>query len=282
MISSIALIVSCRQPFIVVSVNLKDDPPRACWVEEKHIHSSCGQWKFWHLKPLTNQSICVLSPFLWLHSKRGDNLSALSVWCTVITCDLFDREPVISLIWPSVHGRSPPHPPPNQAAAWRVIAEPPCFDALDLYDLKSHFHFSDHRKKRTYLVNCKKANILPPLLSPLLPPFLISLWKQNAENHFHFHSSMLISHLKAPSATINITAPTERDATMRNYQQSQEAICFNVECVLLQLTAIFLIHWQLSSDTLWKTEGSVRAQHYNTVKYTVQTAGWGGGKTLIS
>lgn len=26
---------------------------------------------------------------------------------------------------------------------------------------------------------------------------------------------------------------------MRNYQQSQEAICFNVECVLLQLTAIF-------------------------------------------
>lgn len=166
MISSIALIVSCRQPFIVASVNLKDDPPRACWVEEKHIHSSCGQWKFWHLKPLTNQSICVLSPFLWLHSKRGDNLSALSVWCTVITCDLFDREPVISLIWPSVHGRSPPHPPPNQAAAWRVIAEPPCFDALDLYDLKSHFHFSDHRKKEHILLIAKRQ-IFSPLCSPL-------------------------------------------------------------------------------------------------------------------
>lgn len=129
-------------------------------------------------------------------------------------------------------------------------------------------------KKRTYLVNCKKANILSPLLAPLLPPCLIFLWRQNAEKHFHFHSSTLISHLKAPSATINITAPTERDATMRNHQQSQEAICFNVECVLLQLTAIFLILWQLSSDTLWKTEGSVTMQLYDRVKYTVQSSSW--------
>lgn len=126
----------------------------------------------------------------------------------------------------------PDLPPPsssNQATAWRVIAEPPCFDALDLYDLKSHFHFLT-TKKRTYLVNCKKANILRPLLSLFLPQYLISLWRQNTKKHFHFHSSMLISHLKAPSATINITAPTKRDATRRNYQQAREAICFNVEC----------------------------------------------------
>lgn len=164
-------------------------------------------------------------------------------------------------------------PSPHQAAAWRVIAEPPCFDALDLYDLKSHFHFSDH-KKRTYLVNCKKANILSPRLPPPLAPYLISLWRQNAEKHFHFHSSTLISHLKAPSATINITAPTERDATMRNYQQSQEAICFNVECVLLQLTAIFLILWQLPSDSVWKTEGSVTTPRYDGVKCREASAGW--------
>lgn len=90
---------------------LEDAPPPP--TEEKLIHSSCGQWKFWHLKPLTNQSVCVLSPFLWLHSDRGDNLSALSVWCTVITCDLFNREPAVSLIWPSVRGRIPPLLPPR-------------------------------------------------------------------------------------------------------------------------------------------------------------------------
>lgn len=38
------------------------------------------------------------------------------------------------------------------------------------------------------------------------------------------------------------------DATMRNYQISQEAICFNVECVLLQLTAIF---FNLLTALLW-------------------------------
>lgn len=165
MIPSMSSIMSRGRPFVAVGVN----PPPVHRAEKEQIHSSCGQWKFWHLKPLTNQSVCVLSLFLRLHSERGDNLSALSVWCTVITCDLFNREPAVSLIWPSVRGRTP-RPPPNQAAAWRVIAEPPCFDALDLYDLKSHFHFSDH-KKRTYLVNCKKSNILPPLLSPLLPPY---------------------------------------------------------------------------------------------------------------
>lgn len=78
---------------------------------ERQIHSSCGRWKFWHLKPLTNQSVCVLSLSLRLHSERGDNLSALSVWCTVITCDLFNREPAVSLIWPSVRGRTPPPSP---------------------------------------------------------------------------------------------------------------------------------------------------------------------------
>jgi len=31
------------------------------WTEERQIHCSCGWWKFWHLKPWTNQSICVLS-----------------------------------------------------------------------------------------------------------------------------------------------------------------------------------------------------------------------------
>lgn len=109
--STMSSIMSWGQP--LVWLVLRTTPPRVHWAEEKQIHSSCGQWKFWHLKPLTNQSVCVLSLFLWLHSERGDNLSALSVWCTVITCDLFNREPAVLLIWPSVRGRTPPLPVPQ-------------------------------------------------------------------------------------------------------------------------------------------------------------------------
>lgn len=228
-----------RRPFVV------------CIVSGRAV---AGRWKFWHFKPLTNQPVwfCPFSPTSqWERSfERSVRLMyGNHMWS-------FQRG-AGRLVNLTVGARPDPLPSsPHRAAAWRVIAEPPCFDALDLYDLKSHSHFSDH-KKRTYLVNCEKANIRPPPPSPPLPPYLISLWGQNAEKHFHFHSSVLISHLKAPSATINITAPTKRDATMRNYQQSQEAICFNVECVLLRLTASFLILWQLPCDSLCKSEGSV-------------------------
>lgn len=48
MISSIALIVSCRQPFIVASVNLKDDPP-SCLLSRGEAHP----FKLWTVKVLT-------------------------------------------------------------------------------------------------------------------------------------------------------------------------------------------------------------------------------------
>lgn len=64
---------------------------------------------------------------------------------------------------------------------------------------------------------------------------------------------------------------------MRNHQQSQEAICFNVQCVLLQLTAIFLILWHSEKDRRKRHSAALNRRHadfHPPSEHTLPEARW--------
>lgn len=153
----------------------------------------------------------------------------------------------------------PDLPPPsssNQATAWRVIAEPPCFDALDLYDLKSHFHFLATKKEHISLI--AKRQIFSVLCSRFS---FHSIWfpfegktLKSISIFIHQCLSVIWRPLQQQSTSQLQPRGTQQGETI-NKREKQFALMWSV---LLLLTAIFLILWQACSDSFWTEGKSVR------------------------